>query len=219
MASREKKNSSDFVLESRHLVGLFLLLCVIFGVVFTLGYLLGRSQYDVKLRAAVGSPLGVTAQAAAKPSPSKSQIDARDAQAQQKSSDWDFYHAAEPQSSEDHLQAPPKTVSAAPATARPSAPQLQAASAKTTKAGKFSDANAPLIPKGSIMLQVAAVMRQDDALGLAQALQQKRFPAFVIPPGADKYYRVQVGPYPDNQSAANGRRDLEANGFKTIIKR
>ena len=69
------------------------------------------------------------------------------------------------------------------------------------------------------MLQVAAVIRQDDALGLAQALQQKRFSAFVIPPGADKYYRVQVGPYPDNQSAANARRGLEANGFKTIIKR
>ena len=36
------------MLESRHLVGLFLLLVVIFGVVFTLGYLLGRSQYDTK---------------------------------------------------------------------------------------------------------------------------------------------------------------------------
>ena len=56
MASREKKNGGDFVLESRHLVGLFMLLVVIFGVVFTLGYLLGRSQYDMKLRAAVGKP-------------------------------------------------------------------------------------------------------------------------------------------------------------------
>ena len=56
MASREKKSGGDFVLESRHLVGLFLLLVVIFGVVFTLGYLLGRSQYDTRLRAAVGKP-------------------------------------------------------------------------------------------------------------------------------------------------------------------
>src|SRR5712671_3760415 len=53
MASRAKKNGGDFVLESRHLVGLFMLLVVIFGVVFTLGYLLGRSQYDTRLRAAV----------------------------------------------------------------------------------------------------------------------------------------------------------------------
>ena len=53
MASFTKKGGGDFVLESRHLVGLFLLLVVIFGVVFTLGYLLGRSQYDTQLRAAV----------------------------------------------------------------------------------------------------------------------------------------------------------------------
>ena len=51
MASREKKSGGDFVLESRHLVGLFMLLVVIFGVVFTLGYLLGRSQYDTKVLA------------------------------------------------------------------------------------------------------------------------------------------------------------------------
>ena len=56
MASKEKKSGGDFVLESRHLVGLFLLLVVIFGVVFTLGYLLGRSQYDAKVRAAIGPP-------------------------------------------------------------------------------------------------------------------------------------------------------------------
>ena len=56
MASRGEKSGGDFVLESRHLVGLFLLLVVIFGVVFTLGYLLGRSQYDSSLRAATGKP-------------------------------------------------------------------------------------------------------------------------------------------------------------------
>ena len=56
MASKEKKSGGDFVLESRHLVGLFLLLVVIFGVVFTLGYLMGRSQYDSNVRAAVGVP-------------------------------------------------------------------------------------------------------------------------------------------------------------------
>lgn len=217
MASKEKKSSGDFVLESRHLVGLFLLLCVIFGVVFTLGYLLGRSQYDVNLRAAVGLPLGASAQAAPKPAPTKSAADTQNVQAQQKHPDWDFYHAAEPQSSDDHLQPAQKTQ---PAIARPAAsPKPQAASAKVVKPANGSDATAPLIPRGSIMLQVAAVMRQDDALGLAQALQQKRFPAFVIPPGADKYYHVQVGPYPDNQSAANARRDLEANGFKTLTKR
>ena len=69
------------------------------------------------------------------------------------------------------------------------------------------------------MLQVAAVIREGDAMALAQALQQKKFPAFVITPGGDKYYRVQVGPYADTLSATNARHDLEANGFKSIVKR
>jgi cell division septation protein DedD len=69
------------------------------------------------------------------------------------------------------------------------------------------------------MLQVAAVQSQGDALALAQALQEKKFPAFVIPPSADKYYRVQVGPYGDAKAATTARQDLETKGFKSIVKR
>src|ERR1700681_3875847 len=107
MASKEKKNGGDFVLESRHLVGLFLLLVVIFGVVFTLGYLMGRSQYDSKVRAAVGPPPGIDAPDS--PVAAKSKTKPESSQVQKKSSDWDFYHSADPQSSADHLQPPAKS--------------------------------------------------------------------------------------------------------------
>jgi cell division septation protein DedD len=218
MASKEKKSGGDFVLESRHLVGLFLLLVVIFGVVFTLGYLMGRSQYDSKVRAAVGPPPGFDAADAPSAAKSKTKAEPENAQVPKKSSDWDFYHSADPQASADHLQPPPKSLTASSQPA--AAPKPAAASSKTTKPAKSSSGtDGPLIPKGAIMLQVAAVLHQDDALALAQALQQKKFPAFVIPPAADKYYRVQVGPYQDNESASKARQDLEAKGFKSIIKR
>ena len=219
MAIKGKKSGGDFVLESRHLVGLFLLLVVIFGVVFTLGYLLGRSQYDSKLRAAVGAPPGTDAPAAPAAAKSKNRPEAGDAQqTPKKNSDWDFYHSADPQATADHLQPPAKSLTASGPSAAASKPT--AASSNIAKSSKSSaGTDAPLIPKGAIMLQVAAVLHQDDALALAQALQQKKFPAFVITHGADKLYRVQVGPYPDNQSAANARQELEAKGFKSIIKR
>jgi len=218
MASKEKKNGGDFVLESRHLVGLFMLLVVIFGVVFTLGYLMGRSQYDSKVRAAVGPPPGIDTPDSPSTAKSKNKPEPENAQVQKKSSDWDFYHSADPQSSADHLQPPPKSVTAS---AQPAAaPKPTAASSKAPVPAKSSSGtDGPLIPKGSIMLQVAAVLHQDDALALAQALQQKKFPAFVITPGADKLYRVQVGPYADNQAASAARQQLEAKGFKSIIKR
>jgi DedD protein len=218
MASKEKKNGGDFVLESRHLVGLFLLLVVIFGVVFTLGYLLGRSQYDTQVRAATGASLRSDAPAASPAAKSKTRPEPEDAQVPKKNSDWDFYHSADPQASADHLQPPAKSVTPSAPPAAP--PKPPAASSKTAVPAKSSaGTDGPLIPKGAIMLQVAAVLHQDDALALAQALQQKKFPAFVITPGADKLYRVQVGPYSDNQSASNARQELEAKGFKSIIKR
>src|ERR1700722_19444767 len=71
MAARGKNGGGEFVLESRHLVGLFMLLVVIFAVVFTLGYLMGRSQYDSHLRAVIGSPLLDDAEAAAPSAKSK----------------------------------------------------------------------------------------------------------------------------------------------------
>jgi len=227
MASRDKKSGGDFVLESRHLVGLFLLLVVIFGVVFTLGYLMGRSQNDSKVRAAVGVPAGFDTPAAAppvakaKPQPQpqpQSQPPPDNAPPPKKNSDWDFYHSADPQSASDHLQAPPKSVSpAAPSSAAAKPAGSPSKPAKMLKPSGGTDG--PLIPKGAIVLQVAAVMHQDDALALAQALQQKKFPAFVLTPGTDKLYRVQVGPYADNQAAAKARADLEAKGFKSIVKR
>ena len=204
------------MLESRHLVGLFMLLVVIFGIVFTLGYLMGRSQYDSRLRAAIGKPAEADPPAAASAPKSKGKPENVDAAPSQRGSDWDFYHSAEPKTTEDHLQPPKKTVAAA----QPSAPKPAAALQKLATPPKTSaPAGTPLVAKGAIMLQVAAVQREGDAMALAQALQQKKFPAFVITPGTDKYYRVQVGPYADAQSATNARHDLEAKGFKSIVKR
>ena len=72
---------------------------------------------------------------------------------------------------------------------------------------------------GAIVLQVAAVTRQGDALSMAEALQRKKIPAFVVPPSSDHFYRVQVGPYRDERAADAARAALDHAGFKAIIKR
>jgi cell division septation protein DedD len=68
------------------------------------------------------------------------------------------------------------------------------------------------------MLQVAAFTREADALDLATRLQKKKFPAFVLSPQADKYYRVQVGPYTDQKAADAAKKGLEGAGFKAIVR-
>jgi cell division septation protein DedD len=71
---------------------------------------------------------------------------------------------------------------------------------------------------GAIMLQVAALPNESNALALASVLAQKGFPAFVLKPSADNFYRVQMGPYADRQSARLVKLTLEREGFQVIIK-
>jgi cell division septation protein DedD len=52
MASRGNRGGGgDRVLESRHVIGLFLLMLVFSSVFFALGYVMGRNQYDGQVRA------------------------------------------------------------------------------------------------------------------------------------------------------------------------
>jgi cell division septation protein DedD len=222
---------------------------VMLGVVFTLGYLMGRGQYDTQLRAAAGNALTPSAtrgsgksapekvDKADKPAKSSDSASAKDANSSTPApnADWDFYHSAEPAKPVEKVAAPPakkpKVLSAVnrPPAADAAAPVLKPASrssasgagdgltASAARGGKSM--NSPLIPHGSTVLQVAALARQADALSLAQALQQKKFPAFVLAPDSDHYYRVQVGPYNDSQAANAARQRLENQGFKSIVKR
>ncbi len=115
----------------------------------------------------------------------------------------------------DHL----KPAVPASATAEKNAPVLIKSTAAAKSAGNSAKSmNSPLIPGGAYTLQVAAVTKEADALELASRLQHKKFPAFVLSPRGDKYYRVQVGPYADQKNADAARKGLESAGFKAIVK-
>lgn len=213
-----RKNSGDMVLGGRHLVGIFLLLVVVFAVVFTLGYLLGRSQYDSSIRAASKTaPVLPAAGSAphvadAAPPPAAPQA----SQTPSQPTEWDFYHAAQPAKSPPRLTPQPrKAVSGRKLSAARHSPRHKPV--RLPRADR--SLAAPLIPRGATVLQVAALTHQSDALALAQALQKRKFPAFVLTPAADHFYRVQVGPYPTEQSANTARHRLERQGFKSIVKR
>jgi len=222
MASGNRRNK-DWVLGGRHLVGVFVLLVVLFGMVFTLGYLLGRNQYDAQLRAAAsilpGRPDSVIDKPVKSVKPVKPLRGPAGADDIEKPaappSDWDFYHSAEP--------AKPAVPLAEPKSLVPSRTDVPGAGRSASRIdsarSNIKSVSPPIIPHGATVLQVAAMARQSDAVSLAQALQQKRFPAFVLPPGADRYYRVQVGPYTEPQSADLARQKLESQGFKAITRR
>lgn len=207
MAGGGKRGGGDRVLESRHLVGLFLGVVLLCGVFFTLGYVMGRTQFSGSVHAA-DSPLRPAP--AADPAPRKSKDDGSASAAEQPPAaggEWDFnskkdnnrLDPAPPAASSDGASSAPKPL---PVAARPPA--------------KFQS---PFIPRGAIILQLAALKSENDALALADAAQQKHFPSFVVTPGGDNLFRVQVGPYSDEKSADAAKQALIKAGFNPIIKR
>ncbi len=206
------KKSGDLALESRHLLGLFLLMVVVFGVVFSLGYLLGRNQSETKLRSTANRDTLRTATAGGAPGPA-SKAQPASPPAVPAPSEWDFYRSGDSKKAEA-LQKIGKTPAVGSKVSEP-----VPASSKVSSAESKALTTPPTMPRGAIVLQVAALTKETDALALVEALQKKKFPAFVLPPTTDHYYRVQVGPYADEQSADLGRRKLEKEGFKAILKR
>jgi DedD protein len=217
MARSGRRSGGDRVLESRHLVGLFLGVVLLCAVFFTLGYVMGHTQYGGSVHAA-DSFLRPPAEEEPVRQP---KVVAKDPlPASQPTGEWDFYNKKKP---EDHLVPAADTDSASvrddsdspapPENGDPEVPvrHVTPPPPVAAAAAKFT--------KGSIVLQVAAVTHSGDALNMAEVLQQKKFPAFVSAPSTDKLYRVQVGPYRNDKAAEQAKDQLGHLGFKAIIKR
>ncbi len=222
MASGGKRGGAgERVLESRHVIGLFMLMLLFSRVFFTLGYVMGRNEYDGSVRAAtdffkkpsnsVSPKAEVNPKRANNPAPATVPTDTP----APPNSDWEFYHAGDNKKTDDHLK--PVAVAAAPAKKNLTSPAKSSVPPRSAS-GSSKTQNPPLIPGSALILQVAALTRETDALDLASRLQKKKFPAFVLSPQGDKYYRVQVGPYADPKAAEAARKGLEDAGFKAIVK-
>ena len=213
MASGGRRSGADRVLESRHLVGLFLGVVLLCGVFFTLGYVMGKTQYGGLVHAAEALSRTTPDRPAERPAPVQPAATPAPA-----NGEWDFYSK---NSNDDRLQPAPKpSASVAHDGAGSAAPMKAMPSAHAAKTVPASERfQAPRMSKNSVVLQVAALTHQGDALAMADALQQKRFPAFVVAPTSDNFYRVQVGPYSDAKAAESAKNALDRAGFKAIIKR
>jgi len=222
MASGGRRGAGERVLESKHVIGLFLLMLVFSGVFFSLGYVMGRNQYDGQVRAANGNASGRTEPLVVERpdvAPKKTAIAPAEitdpAVSSPNDSSWKFEESSKPAPTQPHLEPAPKAAPPPPVSKTVNA-KTPAPPPRATSVTAKSSATAPLIPSNSYMLQVAALEKQDDALALANNLQKKNFSAFVLTPQKDKFYRVQVGPFKDQKSADAAKRGLESAGFKAF---
>jgi len=214
-SSGKKSGAGERVLEGRHVIGLFMLMLLFSGVFFTLGYVMGRNQYDGQVRAATNGPgfdapdvlpksepppKAATKKPAAEP--------ASDSATPASPPDFTFYHAGDSAKTDDHLKpvsAPSPVSPVGKGAAKPISPALK------------PNVGPILGSMGGINLQVAALTTEKDAMALANTLRKKNFPTFVQPPQKDRFYHVLVGPYVDQKSADSACKGLEAAGFNKVI--
>lgn len=221
MGSGGKRGGGDRILESRHLIGLFLGVVLLCGVFFTLGYVMGRTQYGGSVHAEtlphMAEPASMTEPAAGAPPV-----------AAVPKPDWDF-SGKNKDVAGDSVALMPKAATKATDDNRTAAQPMRTAPtatvpapvpAQTTPAKLRETTTSSKVAKGSIVLQVAALTHPSDATWMVSVLQKKHFHAFVVGPlRGDALYHVQVGPYPDEHAAEAARTALDHDGFKVIIKR
>jgi DedD protein len=210
----KRRGGGERVLEGRHVIGLFMLMLLFSGLFFTLGYVMGRDQYDGQVRAATnlrGSPdrdILPKSEVTPKPWSKKAAPEAQTDAVAPSKSEWEFYHAGDSNKTDDRLK-PAVSTAAVPAAGK------GVNSTKQVNAAAKTNVTAPL--SAGWNLQVSATTHEADAMALANTLRRKNFPTFVQPPRGDRFYHVLVGPYADQKAVDNARKGLEMAGFKKAI--
>jgi cell division septation protein DedD len=204
----------ELVLGNRQLLSAFFIIVILFGVFFTMGYVVGRNSAPAS--AASAAPPSVTANV--KPeaaSPTSSQPATTPV-----TPPVDSVKEPAPTPVETKPVAPPEKVAEKPIAAPPAKHSAMSPAEKSLSKLAASSTGAPAVTPGpgKMYLQVAAVA-QPQAGVVVDTLKQKGFPAFLSQVPNAALYRVLVGPYPDAAAAGKAKADLESAGFRPIVRK
>jgi DedD protein len=194
----------ELVLENKQVMGVFLVMAVLCGIFFALGFVVGKSTgaNGVTTAEVADDSLPPGEKPSAMPAPSyipRSQQASvvGEATPQQATSDTDlsFYNNVE--------------------TNAPDGPAQTEAEQKQSTA-----AAAPVSsPPDGILVQVSALTRRADAENLLNLLKEKDLPVVVTTGVNDTLFHVVVGPYKTEKEADVVKIELEKDGFRPFIRR
>jgi DedD protein len=201
------QQDTEITLGTGRMLALFFAFVLVCAFFFAIGFSLGRRTAMAVAGNLVSAPTGSPA-TIVRPSPAKNDA----SQPSPPSGDFSFYKAVGEKSADTALT--PADSKAPPTSPAPPASSAEAA----PKAATDATNTAPLA--GAYYVQVAAVSRQEDAEALVEALKKKQYPAFSANnTSADKFYRVQVGPYAELKDAEAMRVRLIGDGYNPIVKK
>jgi len=197
----------ELILGNRQLISVFLIVVILLGVFFAMGYIIGRNSASPAMEA--------------RNTPGGKQM---------------VVESASRKDTEQPPATQPSTVDQPPATATPETkPPINPPAAEKTEPVKRepvkpsppppekTEPDRPLsptieTPPAGLYWQVAANPRPGAEV-VAAALRKKGLHVTVVPVPDKNLFRVLVGPYPDASAAASVRTQLEDAGFKTPISK
>lgn len=206
----------ELVLGNRQLLSAFFIIVILFGVFFTMGYVVGRNSAPAS--AASSPPATVASSArpetgsAANPQPSQQSAapPVQEAKGPPETKPVET-RPVETSPAETGPVSPPRKAEAPPR-AKPPAEKRSTASDASAGAGAVTPG------PGKMYLQVMAV-GQPQAGAVVDTLKQKSFPALLAPGPSATVFRVLVGPYPDTAALGKAKADLENAGFRPIVRK
>ena len=185
----------EITLSTAALLGLFVALVLVCGVFFGFGYSVGRRAAAI----AATSP-GSTADA-----PDHAEAGLR--------------HAKPSGSQIQDAEREPARPATLPIVEAPPPQRDRGSHAETAPFAKPSaKLRAAPVETSQIMVQVAAVIRQEDADVLVSALRRRGYNVLVRNEPQDKLLHVQVGPFPGRGQAAAMKQKLASDGYNAILK-
>jgi cell division septation protein DedD len=127
----------------------------------------------------------------------------------------DSKNSIEPGAATGSLAAPTQPVPSVSSATLPSVPT--SSPAHSTPSSSVRSSTHRQSPQGpAYVLQVAAMLHEDNANGLATALRKMNFPAFVMKLPTERFHHVLVGPFNSAKAATETQNALESHGYKTI---
>ena len=197
----------ELVLGNNQLVVGFLIVALLFGVAFAMGYIVGRnSTPSAKLQAENTTASGSKD---ARPQPASPEPAAQAPATTPPPPEQPPAPAAEPPAPAAQTPAEQtKEQATQPATQ----PARESAPAESPAPGAVAEA-----PPGSYW-QVIATSNRVAAEGMVAGLKEKGLPV-TLGPGPNNLVRVLVGPYGDAQSLGRAKTVLEGAGLHPVLKR
>ena len=205
----------ELVLGNRQLLSAFFIIVILFGVFFTMGYVVGRNSTPGVSASSSAAQRPEAAPSPTSPQPAASQPASTPPKEEAKEAEPE----TKPIETEPVETKPVETTPAAP----PEKPAVKAEApprrAPAPKPAASSGSAVAVNPgPGNMYLQVMAV-EQPQAGVVMGTLKQKGFPVVLAQSPNPTLFRVMVGPYTDAASLGKAKAQLENAGFKPLVRK